>query len=356
MGIANPEESLHPTHRSAPKFEVPQGSSDHSKIVELQDNLKEVNQSLTEATRDLSLVRSDVRAEKRKASHLSYEVLRLERIRNCRRWAEKNNVWRLGIVLSVPPTVGTVLFVATDLISHSLLWSAATAFLVASGLFVSLKSTYIGLTVEEAEKKRQEYKTLEQAALARLADLQVSERPIADRYSRIFNESECIRAELRQLEAILAQKIREQSQALEALHLRRRSEERRSALFEMNWRAMRSADFEKYLMLVFKELGYSVADTRVTGDQGVDLIVADGTLRLAVQVKGYHNSVGNSAVQEAFAGKAFYQCELCAVITNSRFTPSAIELAQRVGCLMIHEDNFQKFVMGEIQLFPTASS
>ena len=69
-------------------------------------------------------------------------------------------------------------------------------------------------------------------------------------------------------------------------------------------------------------------------------------VKIAIQVKGYHNSVGNSAVQEAFAGKSHYKCQHCAVITNSRFTSGTVELARSTGCILVHEDNFREFVMG----------
>lgn len=60
-------------------------------------------------------------------------------------------------------------------------------------------------------------------------------------------------------------------------------------LFEMNWRAVRSVEFEQYLRQVFLTLGYCVETTKVTVDQGVDLNVANGPLRIAIQVKGYHS-------------------------------------------------------------------
>lgn len=113
---------------------------------------------------------------------------------------------------------------------------------------------------------------------------------------------------------------------------------------------MRGVELEQYLEEVFTLLGYAVEATRTTGDQGIDLIVVRGNLRIAIQVKGYFNSVGNAAIQEAYAGMAHYKCHRCAVITNSRFTSGAVELAKSTRCLLIHEDNFRAFVFGEIDL------
>jgi len=116
------------------------------------------------------------------------------------------------------------------------------------------------------------------------------------------------------------------------------------------WRDMRGDDFEQFLAEVLTTVGYEVHVVGQSGDQGVDLIaVKDGT-RVAVQAKGYAGSVGNFAVQEAYAGMAHYSCHACAVITNSTFTPSAVSLAGSTRCLLVHEANFSDFVYGRIDL------
>jgi HJR/Mrr/RecB family endonuclease len=86
------------------------------------------------------------------------------------------------------------------------------------------------------------------------------------------------------------------------------------------------------------------------GDQGVDLVVDIGQRRYAIQAKGYVNSVGNSAVQEAVAGMAHYGCNCSAVITNSRFTAGAVALAESNCCVLIGEDQIPAFVLGQMQL------
>ena len=86
----------------------------------------------------------------------------------------------------------------------------------------------------------------------------------------------------------------------------------------------------------------------MTGDQGVDLVVEKGVSRYAIQAKGYHNSVGNGAVQAAVAGMAHYRCNACAVITNSRFTVSAEELALSNLCKLIGEDQIPALVLGRL--------
>jgi HJR/Mrr/RecB family endonuclease len=127
---------------------------------------------------------------------------------------------------------------------------------------------------------------------------------------------------------------------------------RRAELLQLNWRAMRDNEWENYLVEVFKALGAKAERIGCSGDQGCDLIVEAGTMRIAVQAKGYHNSVGNSAVQEAFAGMHYHGCSMCAVITNSRFTQSAQELAVSTRCVLISEQQIPDFVMGQVEFFP----
>jgi restriction system protein len=93
-------------------------------------------------------------------------------------------------------------------------------------------------------------------------------------------------------------------------------------------------DFEHFLAQLFQRQGYTVQRTGQSGDQGVDLILIrpDGW-KIAVQAKGYIvSSVGNNAVREAFTGQAFYDCQECWVVTTSRYTKKAQEVADKVGC------------------------
>jgi hypothetical protein len=103
----------------------------------------------------------------------------------------------------------------------------------------------------------------------------------------------------------------------------------------LRWRHLTGETWEGYLEQIFLQHGCKVERTKVTGDQGVDLIVSHGRIRLAVQAKGYAGSVGNKAVQEVVAGRIYYQCTHSAVITNSSFTKSAQELAEKTNCILI---------------------
>jgi HJR/Mrr/RecB family endonuclease len=117
------------------------------------------------------------------------------------------------------------------------------------------------------------------------------------------------------------------------------------------WDLKTGTDFERFLSEVFQERGYIVELTGKSGDQGVDLVITRDGIRIAIQAKGYlSNSVGNSAVQEAHTGMAFYRCQMSAVVTNARFTASARELAQSVGCRLIDGGQIPGLISGRISL------
>jgi septal ring factor EnvC (AmiA/AmiB activator) len=124
----------------------------------------------------------------------------------------------------------------------------------------------------------------------------------------------------------------------------------RAMLLQRPWKEMRADEWEDYLVEVCRTLGAKVERTGRVGDQGVDLIVEFGERRTAVQAKGYYHTVNARAVQEAVAGMAHYKCNASAVITNSRFTNGARELAESNHCHLIGLDEFPSFVMGELAL------
>lgn len=114
---------------------------------------------------------------------------------------------------------------------------------------------------------------------------------------------------------------------------------------------MQGIEFENFLADVFLELGYKVETTKVTGDQGVDLVASKNGRSIAIQAKGYPSTtVGNKAVQEAHAGMGFYGCDVAVVITNSTYTSGARELAERIGCLLIDRDQIPSLIEGRISL------
>ena len=95
------------------------------------------------------------------------------------------------------------------------------------------------------------------------------------------------------------------------------------------------AEFELWLGRLFGLLGFEVESTPYSGDHGIDVVIAHGGVRVAVQAKRYTNNAGNDAVQQAVAGKAVYGCGKAAVVTTSGFTAAARTLAEANGCWLV---------------------
>lgn len=103
--------------------------------------------------------------------------------------------------------------------------------------------------------------------------------------------------------------------------------------------------FEQYCANVLDENGFQkVQVTQGSGDQGVDIIAYKDDIKYGIQCKCYASDIGNRAVQEVFAGKAFYQCHVGVVLTNRYFTKSAIELARRNGIILWNRDKLLQMV------------
>jgi hypothetical protein len=122
----------------------------------------------------------------------------------------------------------------------------------------------------------------------------------------------------------------------------------RYQLLHADWRLMRGVEFEQFLQRVFESLGYQVQSTKASGDQGADLVVTGKGKKIAVQAKGYSDSVGNHAVMEVVAGMGFYRCGCCAVVTNSRFTRNAIDLARANDCRLVDGQRIRDLIEGRI--------
>jgi restriction system protein len=101
---------------------------------------------------------------------------------------------------------------------------------------------------------------------------------------------------------------------------------------------MSDASFENFVAELFNHLGYNSERTKLSGDQGVDVIAKKGTQVLAIQVKHYNQPVGNSAIQEVVAGANYYNATICYVVTNNYFTKSAKALANANNVILWDRD------------------
>lgn len=98
---------------------------------------------------------------------------------------------------------------------------------------------------------------------------------------------------------------------------------------------MEGHEFEYFCAELLQEHGF--CDVRVTkgsGDYGVDILAEKDGVSYAVQCKAYTSPVGVKAVQEAYAGRDYYDCMVGAVLTNQYFTKPAVEAAKKLKILL----------------------
>lgn len=107
---------------------------------------------------------------------------------------------------------------------------------------------------------------------------------------------------------------------------------------------MSGYEFEAFLEKLFKKMGYRVETTKLTGDQGADLVVEKLGERIAVQAKNHVRKVSNSAIQEAVASVKHYECDAGMVVANSLFTKSAVELAKSNKIKLIDKPELGKLI------------
>lgn len=94
-------------------------------------------------------------------------------------------------------------------------------------------------------------------------------------------------------------------------------------------------EYEYQCAKMLKRKGFSkIKVTRASGDQGIDILAYKKGKKYGIQCKYYSRPVGNKAVQEAFTGAKFYDCDVAVVLTNNTFTSSAQNLAKKTDVLL----------------------
>jgi hypothetical protein len=100
-------------------------------------------------------------------------------------------------------------------------------------------------------------------------------------------------------------------------------------------RVTTGTEYEKWCASYLSRHGFhQITLTKATGDQGIDIIAVRHHKKYGIQCKFYDSPVGNSSVQEAYAGAAFYGCDQPAVMTNTVFTRGARQLAEETDVLL----------------------
>lgn len=98
---------------------------------------------------------------------------------------------------------------------------------------------------------------------------------------------------------------------------------------------MEGHDFEYYCAELPKRRGFKEVEvTKGSGDYGIDILAEKDGVTYAIQCKCYATPVGVKAVQEAYAGRDYYDRMVGAVLTNQYFTTPAVEAAKKLKILL----------------------
>lgn len=108
---------------------------------------------------------------------------------------------------------------------------------------------------------------------------------------------------------------------------------------------MSGTEFEEWCKNLLEKLGWTdVETTKATGDQGVDILAMKDEVPYAFQCKCYASDLGNTPVQEVYAGLRFYHRNVGVVITNRYFTQGAKDLARACDVLLWDRDRLKRMI------------
>ena len=94
-------------------------------------------------------------------------------------------------------------------------------------------------------------------------------------------------------------------------------------------------EFEYFCADLLEQRGFvEVEVTRGSGDYGIDILAEKDGVTYAVQCKRYTAPVGVKAIQEAYAGRDYYDRMVGAVMPNQYFTAPAVEAAKKLKILL----------------------
>ena len=273
--------------------------------------------------REAAQIRRQIASLKRRLAFFAAVAALFRTVLKIRATSERFGVWRGGALI-----IGTAIATALAVIGaafvtnggHALIWMGAFGGVIGGALCAML--LFLPDRFFTSPRTQELEKSMLWAEL-RKSDIDGQCSQLQQRHATAF-------AEYRRLKGII--------------------ESRLNKLLACEFRILRGIPFEDFLSDVFQELGFEIERTKTTGDQGVDLIAKRLNIRLAIQAKGYVESVGNAAVQQVVAGRIFYNCNACAVITNSEFTSGAMELAARTNCSLIDGSQIRSLIMGQIKL------
>ncbi len=115
--------------------------------------------------------------------------------------------------------------------------------------------------------------------------------------------------------------------------------------------ALTGYQFEDLISLVCKSQGYVTRNTPKSKDGGADIIIEKWKQKSVIQTKMYYNhTVGNRAVQEAHTAKDFFDAQNAIVITNSKFSLPAQQMANKLNVILIDGNMLKQLLKKQLLL------
>ena len=94
-------------------------------------------------------------------------------------------------------------------------------------------------------------------------------------------------------------------------------------------------DFEMYCSDLLRNNGFDdVTVTKGSGDFGLDILCERDGVTYGIQCKRYDKPIGVYAVQQAYAGRDYYDRMVGVVMTNQSFTDAAERAAKKLNILL----------------------
>lgn len=107
---------------------------------------------------------------------------------------------------------------------------------------------------------------------------------------------------------------------------------------------MSGTEFEEFLLVHFRQLGYKAKTTPATGDYGADLVLEKDGTKTVVQAKRWRQKVGVEAVQQILGAMGYYKASKAIVITNNYCSENAHVLASSNNIEIWNRDVLQEFM------------
>lgn len=116
-----------------------------------------------------------------------------------------------------------------------------------------------------------------------------------------------------------------------------------------NFDLLEGHEFEFYCADLLKKKGFvEVEVTKGSGDYGADILAEKDGITYAIQCKCYTAPIGVKAIQEAYAGRDYYDCMVGAVLTNQYFTSPAVEAAKKLKILLWDRGYLESMIEEEV--------